>query len=280
MIARTLLTVALLHLSSRLSPAFFQSRLGNRKGQDGHGRRKEEPGMTVAMLPAPPVASTEPISANEAKQLLAQGKAPAGLKVKGHLKFDDIEWSGRTIALPPGLCADSIDLSNCSRLAWLPDDMQVGRLNLSGCRNLRHLPAGLRCYELNLSDTGITMLPPDLKVEFRLNLSDCVSLETLPDGLKVGSLILRECTALEALPEDLDVAFLDISGCVSLRRWPRRAKVQVGRLNLRGCFQLTELPDWLTDLAQLDMAGCPNITELPAGLKVRSWIDIAGTGID
>jgi hypothetical protein len=235
--------------------------------------------MTAAMIVAPPVEGARPVSPQETKHLLTTGLAPAGLQIKGRLKLTDADCTGRNLALPVGLRAECLDLSDCSRLTWLPDDMQVGRLNLSGCHNLRRLPANLRCYELNLSGASITALPADLKVDFRLDLSDCTALETLPAGLKVGSLILRECTALETLPEGLDVAFLDISGCVGLREWPQQARVQVGRLNLRGCYQLTALPAWLTDLAQLDLAGCDNITELPAGLKVRSWLDIAGTGI-
>ncbi len=97
--------------------------------------------------------------------------------------------------------------------------------------------------------------------------------------MKVGSLILSGCAALEALPENLNVSFLDISGCVSLQRWPQRGNVQVGRLNARGCIQLTNLPDWITDIAQLDVSGCVNLTDLPMDLRVHSWIDIADTGI-
>jgi hypothetical protein len=73
--------------------------------------------------------------------------------------------------------------------------------------------------------------------------------------------------------------FLDISGCVGLQRWPRRGNIQVGRLSARGCVQLTDLPDWMTQVAQLDLAGCDNLTELPPGLRVDSWIDLGHTGI-
>ncbi len=234
--------------------------------------------ITAAFQPQSSVASA-PIPAKEAQFLISRGRAPDGLQVKGHLNLTVMGGTGKPISLPQYLRADSIDLSNCLNLDRLPEGLRVRRLDLSGCLNLRHLPAGLRCYELNLSGTGIRDLPADLKVELRLDLSECAELETLPAGLKTGSLLLRNCTALEALPEDLDVAFLDLSGCVGLRRWPQRAKVQVGRLNIRGCFQLTDLPDWLTDVSHLDMAGCDNLTELPSWLNVRSWIDIANTGI-
>jgi hypothetical protein len=225
--------------------------------------------------PDPPAADG-PVSAKEAQRLIQNGKAPAGLWVKGHLNLSN---QSCLQTLPSGLQADSIDLSNCLALTTLPEGIKTRRLNLSGCRALRHLPAGLRCYELNLSGTVLAALPRDLQVEFRLDLSRCTELISLPDGLKVGSLILRDCTALDSLPEGLNVCFLDISGCIGLRRWPRRGSVQVGRLSARGCMQLTLLPDWMTRIAQLDLAGCDNLTELPAGLQVHSWIDIANTGI-
>jgi hypothetical protein len=235
--------------------------------------------LMITAVQTQPVVTACAIPAREAQLLICNGRASADMQVKGHLNLTALAVTGGPIRLPKGLRVDSIDLSNCLNLEELPEGLQARRLNLSGCLNLRHLPAGLRCYELNLSGTGIRELPADLTVEFRLDLSECAELETLPQGLKAGALLLRNCMALEALPEDLDVAFLDLSGCVGLRRWPRRAKVQVGRLNIRGCFQLTDLPDWLTDVSQLDMAGCDNLTELPSRLKVRSWIDIANTGI-
>jgi hypothetical protein len=219
------------------------------------------------------------LSAGKASVSATVGKAQTLATRPGKHQHLDFANKRSLTTLPAGLQADSIDLSGCTFLKSLPPDIQARRLNLSGCRALHCLPDGLRCYELNLSDTAITELPADLKVDFRLDLSNCAELETLPGGLKVGSLILRDCVGLETLPEGLTVSFLDISGCVSLRHWPERAAVQVGRLTARGCFQLTELPAWLTDVAQLDLAGCANLTELPDRLHVRSWIDIANTGI-
>src|SRR6266851_1435748 len=92
-----------------------------------------------------------------------------------------LNWAGDTVldALPPGIEADSMDLSGCTSLRGLPDNLHVRRLNLSGCTALRHLPAGLHCYELDLRETPIRSLPPDLRVEYRLDLSGCTELESL-----------------------------------------------------------------------------------------------------
>lgn len=223
---------------------------------------------------AAPISTS--FSTQEAHELIRSGRAPAGMRVKGHLNLKD-----RTslVTLPAGLHADSIDLSGCSRLAALPSGLQARRIDASGCRSLHSVPSGLRCYELNLSGTAITELPSDLQVNFRLDLSGCTELETLPDGLKVGSLILSDCVGLTALPENLNVSFLDISGCIGLCHWPDRGNVQAGRLAARDCMQLTTLPAWMTDVAQLDISGCVNLMELPTQLRVDSWIDIADTGI-
>lgn len=113
------------------------------------------------------------------------------------------------------------------------------------------------------------------------HLSDAgdLNLTELPAGLTARSLDLSGCTSLTELPEGLDVYFLDISGCTGLQSWPREASVRVGRLNARGCAQLTTLPSWLTYLAQLDIRGCANLTHLPDGFTVGAWLDIADSGI-
>ena len=204
------------------------------------------------------------------------GRAPAGLRVTGHL---DLSSNDGLVELPAGLTVNSLDLSGCSALRALPGDLRVRRLNLSGCRALRELPSGLDCYELELRFMALRTLPPDIRVAYRLDLTGCTKLESLPAGLKAGSLILRDCIALSALPEGLDVCFLDISGCTRLTGWPREASVRIGRLNASGCARLQSLPQWLTHLAQLDINGCANLAELPEGLTVASWIDLAHTGI-
>ncbi len=196
------------------------------------------------------------LSPMDARNLILAGQAPAGLHVNGHLDF-----------------------VNTADLTALPDGLTVKRLTLNGCASLRALPAGLCCYELEIQNTPIMSLPPDIQVEYRLALSECAALRSLPAGLKTGSLILRDCPALQALPEGLKVFFLDIAGCAGLTQWPKQASVRVGRLNARGCAQLSTLPPWLANLAQLDVSGCVSLAELPEGLRVSSWLDLANTQI-
>jgi hypothetical protein len=196
------------------------------------------------------------IPADEARQLILQGIAPAGLNVSGHLDF-----------------------SQDTTLTALPDHLRTKRLTLDGCSSLSSLPLGLHCYELSLQATPITALPLDIQVEYRLDLSHCDMLTSLPAGLKVGSLILRGCTSLRALPEGFDVFFLDMPGCVSLVGFPACGPAKMGRLNLRGCTRLRSLQSWLTHLAQLDVGGCVGLTGLPEGLRVSSWLDLANVPI-
>lgn len=201
---------------------------------------------------------------------------PISVSAGGHVSF---AGDRRLTELPLGLAVRSLDLSGCVNLRSLPPGLQVTRLNLSGCQSLTRLPSGLRCYELDLRETTLETLPADLSVEYKLDLSGNTHLRELPAGLKVGSLILSGCTTLAALPEGLDVYFLDISGCSHLSAWPEQAAVRIGRLNARGCSQITSLPDWLTHLAQLDLRGCAKLQELPDGLRVSSWVDIADSGL-
>lgn len=100
-----------------------------------------------------------------------------------------------------------------------------------------------------------------------------------PAGLVVGSLVLRDCTALQELPSALSATFLDLDGCAALERLPDDLSVKVGRLSVRGCVKLTELPLGVGPLSQLNLADCAGIRTLPHGLVVTSWIDVGGSGV-
>lgn len=220
--------------------------------------------------------SESAIPAAQARGLILSGKAPANLRVAGHLNLSN---TPDLVEVPAGLTAISIDLSGCTALRELPPGLTARRLDLSGCVAIQRLPDDLRCYELCLHGTRLRSLPQRLHVEYRLDLSDCLELEQLPVGLTVGSLILRNCVRLAELPERLDVYFLDISGCASLAAWPREASVRIGRLNAAGCTRLSSLPRWLNSLSQLDLRGCVRLADLPAELSVSAWIDLADTRI-
>lgn len=220
--------------------------------------------------------SAAQVAVRDARQLILDGSAPAGLTVTGKL---DLSGQTALTTLPAGLTAGWFDLSGCTGLTALPADLRVRRLTLGGSWDPSPLLRGLTCYQLDLQNTAVRGLPADLRVEHRLDLEGCVGLESLPAGLKVGCLNLRGCTGLRSLPEGLDCYFLDVSGCTALDGWPERASVSVGRLAARGCLQLRQLPPWLTSIAQLDLRDCVAMRELPDGLVVGSWVDVAGTRI-
>ena len=202
------------------------------------------------------------VSPKQAAQLILAGRAPADLRVSGHLKLAGMEVR----SLPDGLEASSLDLSGCSALRELPTRLRVRRINLSGCTGLERLPDGFACYEMEMRETSIDRLPDDLRVEYRLDLSGSRRLSALPRGVRTGVLILHDCTWLTALPEGLDVSFLDLAGCERLTYWPPSAAVKLGCLNVRGCRGLTALPNGLSNLAWLDLADS-GINVLPPALE-------------
>lgn len=87
------------------------------------------------------------------------------------------------------------------------------------------------------------------------------------------------CTTLRELPAGLKLAYLNLSGCTSLAKLPADLSVRLGRLNLRDCALITELPPSIGPLHELDLGGCLNITSLPETLEVTGWIDVAGSSV-
>lgn len=172
-----------------------------------------------------------------------------------------------------------LDFSNNTTLTELPPDLYVTHLTLDNCSSLETLPRGLRCQALSLQGTPIKSLPDDIQVTRRLDLSHCDMLTALPDSLRVGELLLTGCTALRALPPALDVVHLDIAGCVGLTSFPAQGPAVMGSLNMSGCTRISELPAWLTFVAQLNIAGCSSLTTLPEHLTVSQWLDLMDTPI-
>ena len=132
---------------------------------------------------------------------------------------------------------------------------------------------------IDLSGQDLKSFPPHPAADISITLQNCTSLVDLPDSLSTGSLNLSGCVALERLPASLNVAFLDLADCTALRELPVDLRLRAGRLNLRNCMRLTQLPPGLGEVAQLDLSGCLNIRALPDDLRVTSWIDIGGSGL-
>ena len=164
-------------------------------------------------------------------------------------------------------------------MSMLPETCHTRRIDLSNCTQLQALPDQLHCYELILRNTCMPAIPAGLQVDFRLDLTGNQALTTLPADFKTGSLILAGCTNLIQLPEGLAATELDLSNCVSFRRWPQAINLAGGSLNLTNCVQLTYLPANFGPLARLDLRGCQSLFYLPDDLEVHASIDIADTGI-
>jgi len=204
------------------------------------------------------ISSSQTVTATTAYEMLAAGNCPDDLRVTGALDYS--EKSGRPLP---------------SR--W-PERLHVDLLDLTD-REFDAVPAGLRAYELCLAGTLIRALPDDLRVDVRLDLSRCYHLERLPQGLTVGTLGLAGCHALRELPEELDVWFLDLSGCWAFEVWPRSIRIRSGRLLLRGCTALTQLPSSLRRIAALNVRECPNLASLPPELTVTGALELAHSGL-
>jgi hypothetical protein len=220
-------------------------------------------------------------------KLALTDSAPAHFERSGRL---DLSGNLDLVELPEGLQVDKLLLRGCTRLARLPDRLDVRLLSLADCTGVTALPRGLTCNTLNLHGTRLRALPDDLTVIYRLDLSDCRELNHLPAGLRVGStnvtrgaptvgsLILRNCTSLEFLPEDLDVCHLDVRGCTRLLGWPEGATAHVQRLLAGGCSRLNALPRQLS-VTRLEISDCVNLRTLSEGLRVSSEIEVANTGL-
>jgi hypothetical protein len=148
--------------------------------------------------------------------------------------------------LPHGLKAFAIDASE-SGIVSVPDDIQVANeLNLTSCTQLTRLPDNLHVGTLTLMGcTALITLPKSLRVDF-LDISNCPNLIGWGEDMQmgVGRLTARSCPWLTELP----------SSCTHL-----------AQLDLAGCANLTHLPEGLRVASWLDIADT-NVTQLPAPL--------------
>ncbi len=198
------------------------------------------------------------------------------LEVLGSLRFDP---GDNLKSIPGKLKVQTLDVSDCVSLNSIGAGVTAKIINLTGCSNLTELPQDLDCYELIATGCPIANLPVSLAAKSRIDLTNCFDIVTLPENLRTGSLILAGCTGLSALPEGLDVKYLDISNCTNLTEFPKNGSIRAGRLTAAGCTKLKSLPDWLGPITFLDLRGCSSLTELPEGLKVTAWIDLQNTSI-
>lgn len=189
-----------------------------------------------------------------ARQCILGGHAQRGMRVRG-----------------------SIDLL-CERIVPLPDDFRAQTVVLSDCAQLRRLPSRLTCERLILQRSAIAELPNDLHVSELIDARDCRNLESV-GAVAVQRLVLSGCVRLESLPRGLTAASIDLSGCYRLRELPEGFGVTLRALCLRDCACMDHLPSGMMRLESLDVRGCRQLTSLPDEIRVRSWIDVAGSGL-
>lgn len=111
--------------------------------------------------------------------------------------------------LPDDIQVDlSIDLSNCEKLEYIPDNLSVGSLNLADCENLPRLPDHLHVKNLNISRCNFSEWPEDLSIEFgSLILSNCPNLTTIPKGLhNVTFIDIDHCSQITTIPEEIYIS--------------------------------------------------------------------------
>jgi hypothetical protein len=213
---------------------------------------------------------------SEAEDLILKGKAPAGLRISG---FIDLSGKNQLRELPADLTVDVLSVANCRELKALPPGLKVRRLTLDNCASLTSLPPDLKCAELQWHNCHWEEWPEGISIKNSLDLSSSPFLESLPEALSVAKLRLNDCVSVTSLPENISTCFLEMRGCRGFRTWPKHGSIDIGRIILRDCIQLRELPHWLTRIGQLDLRNCALITSLPNALEITSWIDIGGTGI-
>jgi hypothetical protein len=183
------------------------------------------------------------LSAEEAREQILAGTAPANLRVQGKLDLSETGVS----ALPAGLRCYHLDLRG-TPIRSLPEGLRVEyKLDLQDCRELEALPAGLKVGSLVLRG--------------------CTALKGLPEGLDVYFLDLQGCSRLEGWPRKaaIRIGRLNASGCARLRDLPRGLR-NLSQLDISNCPGLRELPEGLRVSSWLDVANT-GITRLPTTLR-------------
>jgi hypothetical protein len=238
-------------------------------------------------------------SASEVKRLILTAQAPDGLftdrlaftgvdaelELPANLQASHVVIKNcpRFRALPRGLLTQSVRISHCARfvtvpadcrctelviedcpnIETLPEGLSVSSLSLNRCCSLKELPGHLRCQRLHVTACPLDALPSTLRVEEILEVHE-PTLSHLP-ALRSVRIDLSRCSGLRELPPAIEASELNLSGCTSFR-WPQFSLIEVGRLNVCDCVQLTSLPDWIIVTESIDVANT-RITQLPDSLR-------------
>jgi hypothetical protein len=171
-----------------------------------------------------------------------------------------------------------LNLARSTLLRSLPYGLCARTIDVTDCPNLFAFPGHLACEELLLDRTNVAGLPFNLSVSRLIRARDCRQLHFVPP-ITVERLDLAGCVSLEQLSDGLTCHELILRGCVRLTKLPAMAALHVRHLDLSDCSSLAELPEAFGQLESLNLNGCSRIAALPDGLRIRSWIDVAGTSL-
>jgi len=181
-----------------------------------------------------------------------------------------------------------LDVTGCSRLKSLPDNMCLGRLVLDTTA-VEELPKNLRVGYLFVRRSPIEELPDGLETRmdvprddhmygFRpgsIAIVECNSFKfsRLPQGLRIdGELGIFQCP-IQGLPEGLCVDRLSISSCPNIATLPNNINVG-GSIVLFDLSGFTSLPDNFSVHGTLRLVSCQGLRSLPADLQVSGDLDL------
>jgi hypothetical protein len=184
-----------------------------------------------------------------------------------------LKLKGNITVLPENIyvMGGEVDLTGCTGLTALPENLKVRYLNMAGCTGITVFPDSLDVGFLNLTDcTGVTVYPENVRKLRHLDMTGCTNLTVLPKKILHNGLDLNltRCTGITVLPEELDLNSLDLTGCTGITSLPKKLKVGLLRqINLTGCTGLKALPGDISAFS-LFLAGCTGLTALPKDLDV------------
>jgi hypothetical protein len=212
---------------------------------------------------------------------------PSQLQINGDFRLVGVRVKKLSKDLRVG---GNLTLDRCSRLAELPEALEVGGSLLVRRCPIGRLPDQLQISgNLRLVGVRVKELPKDLRVEGDLTLDRCSELVELPARLEVGgSLLVRDCPIerlraglhvgkdirihraryLESTPEGMSArGDIELADCDSLVRIT--PGLRVGRdLVAKRCPNLRELPEGLRIPGKLDVQACTSLEHLPGGIQI------------
>lgn len=183
--------------------------------------------------------------ASDAAKLILDGRAPQGFRAA--VLDLSLSVSKKPVTLPAGLQCYSLSLAG-QPLTSLPPGLQVEfKLDLSDCTQLVELPQNL---------TVSTLV-----------LRNCFRLISLPEGLKVNFLLLDGCASLREWPASAQVnhGWARARGCSALEKLPERLG-PLASLDLRGCRRIASIPSEVAVRSWVDLGGT-QINSLPEPLR-------------